>query len=50
MTLCLVKFIKGVNYDSRADKDVQIKKNVKAKNAITVVRTFLIIWHNHRNV
>lgn len=43
MTLCLVEFIKGVNYDSRADKDVQIKKNVEARNAITVISTVLII-------
>lgn len=43
MTLCLVKFIKGVNYDSRADKDVKIKKIVEARNAMTVISTVLII-------
>lgn len=43
MTLCFVKVIRGVNYDSCADKDVQIKKNVEARNAVTVISTVLII-------
>lgn len=42
MTLYFANVIKGVNYDSRADKDARIKKNVKARHVITVYSTVLI--------